>query len=175
MKQREQTYSCPSFASLLAITVLAALATASNGLAKTPPSNLGFAVSFPASAHSGPITGRVFVVIAKREEPEPRLQAGSWGDMPPLFGADVVRLKPGGAALIDGTTLGYPLSSLADIPAGDYYVQALLNVYTQCHRSDGHTLWVHLDQWEGQQFNRSPGNLYSEVEKVHLDPAAGYK
>ena len=28
-----------------------------------------------------------------------------------------------------------------------------------------------MDQWEGQQFNRSPGNLFSEVQKVHIDPA----
>ena len=27
-----------------------------------------------------------------------------------------------------------------------------------------------MDQWEGQRFNVSPGNLYSEVQKVHLDP-----
>ena len=117
----------------------------------------------------------MFVVISRQEKPEPRFQAGSWGDTPPLFGADVIQLKPGQAAWIDRTTLGYPSTSLAEVPAGDYYVQALLNVYTQCHRSDGHTLWVHLDQWEGQQFNRSPGNLYSEVEQVRLDPAAGYE
>jgi hypothetical protein len=113
------------------------------------------------------------VAISKRDNPEPRLQVGFWGDTSPLFGADVVQLKAGEAALIDGTALGYPPASLADIPPGDYYVQALINIYTQCHRSDGHVLWVHLDQWEGQQFNRSPGNLYSKVEKVHLDPAVG--
>jgi enterochelin esterase-like enzyme len=73
--------------------------------------------------------------------------------------------------VIDATTLGFPFQSMKDLPAGDYYAQALINVYTQVHRSDGHTLWVHWDQWEGQQFNRSPGNLYSEVQKIHFDPA----
>jgi hypothetical protein len=53
-------------------------------------------------------------------------------------------------------------------------VQALLNVYTQVHRKDGHVIWVHMDQWEGQQWNRSPGNLVSEVQRVRLDPAAGF-
>ena len=53
-------------------------------------------------------------------------------------------------------------------------MQALVNVYTEFHRADGHTIWAHMDQWEGQQFNKSPGNLYSEVHKIHLDPAAGY-
>jgi hypothetical protein len=160
---------------VLALAVLGALVTPSRAWTKTPVSDLRFKVSFPASTHAQPITGRVFVMISNREKPEPRLQVGFWGDTAPLFGADVVQLKPGDAAWINGTTLGYPPTSLADIPAGDYYVQALINVYTECHRSDGHTLWVHLDQWEGQQFNRSPGNLYSEVAKVHLDPAAGYE
>ena len=53
-------------------------------------------------------------------------------------------------------------------------MQALVNVYTQFHRADGHTIWAHMDQWEGQRFNRSPGNLFSAVQKVHLDSSAGY-
>ena len=175
LTQIERTHPDRFYAAVLALAVLGALVTPARAWTKTPVSDLRFKVSFPASTHAQPITGRVFVMISNRENPEPRLQAGFWGDTPPLFGADVVQLKPGDAALIDGTTLGYPPTSLADIPAGDYYVQALINVYTECHRSDGHTLWVHLDQWEGQQFNRSPGNLYSEVAKVHLDPAAGYE
>ena len=158
-----------------ALAFLGALVMPSRAWTKALASDLRFRVTFPVSTHAQPITGRVFVVISNRENPEPRLQVGFWGDASPLFGADVVGLKPGDAATIDGTTLGYPPKSLGDIPAGDYYVQALMNVYTECHRSDGHTLWVHLDQWEGQQFNRSPGNLYSEVAKVHLDPAAGYE
>jgi hypothetical protein len=32
---------------------------------------------------------------------------------------------------------------------------------------------MHDDRREGQQWNRSPGNLYSEVRQVRLDPAAG--
>jgi hypothetical protein len=33
-------------------------------------------------------------------------------------------------------------------------------------------VWVHADQWEGQHWTTSPGNLVSEVVKVHFDPAA---
>jgi Putative esterase len=133
-----------------------------------------FEVSFPASAHAGAITGRVFVVISKTDKPEPRLAAGSWGDSGPLYGADVNALAPEQAAVIDASTPGAPVRSLRDVPAGDYYVQAIMNIYTEFHRADGHTVWLHMDQWEGQHFNRSPGNLYSEMQKVHLDPAAGY-
>jgi hypothetical protein len=56
------------------------------------------------------------------------------------------------------------------VPAGDYYVQAMLEPYTKFSRADGHVIWVHNDQWEGQRFNISPGNLVSEVERVHWDP-----
>src|SRR5205823_3613251 len=30
------------------------------------------------------------------------------------------------------------------------------------------------DQWEGQRWTHSPGNLYSAVQKVHIDPGAGH-
>ena len=133
-----------------------------------------FEVSFPAAAHADAITGRVFIMIAKKETPEPRAQAGGYGDTAPIFGADVNALAAGQAAVIDGGTQGYPFRSLREIPAGDYYVQAMINIYTEFHRADGHTIWAHMDQWEGQHFSRSPGNLYSEVRRVHLDPAAGY-
>jgi hypothetical protein len=133
-----------------------------------------FEVSFPASAHAGPITGRLFVMLAKKDTPPPLQQAGGWGGQTPFFGVDVEQLQPGRAGIVDGRALGYPAMSLKEIPPGDYYVQALMNVYTQFPRSDGHTIWAHMDQWEGQHFSRSPGNLYSDVRRVHLDPANGY-
>ena len=59
------------------------------------------------------------------------------------------------------------------VPAGDYYVQAVLNIYETFHRADGRTLKLPMDQGEGQHWNRKPGNLYSEPAKVHFDPASG--
>ena len=157
----------------LALASLTLILTAA-AWSKPHPSAVKFEISFPTSVHAEPITGRVFVVLTKAKGREPRLQVGSWGDAPPLFGADVERLRPGKAAVIDAGTLGYPVQSLRGIVAGDYDVQALLNVYTEFHRPDGHTIWAHMDRWEGQQFNRSPGNLYSEVRTIHLDPEVGY-
>jgi len=52
-------------------------------------------------------------------------------------------------------------------------VQAMLETYTQFTRSDGHVIWAHNDQWEGQRFNMSPGNLLSEIQRVHWDPQSG--
>ena len=34
-------------------------------------------LSYPASAHAGPITGRAFVFIARTDKTEPRRQAGT--------------------------------------------------------------------------------------------------
>ena len=133
-----------------------------------------FEISYPNTMGPGPITGRVFVILTKSNQREPRFQAGSYGGSVPFFGVDVAALKPGENAVIDTSTLGFPSASLSALPAGDYYVQALLNVYTQVHRKDGHTIWVHMDQWEGQQWNRSAGNLISDIQSVHLDPAAGF-
>jgi hypothetical protein len=115
-------------------------------------------------------TGRLFVFFSKNATREPRLQGGSYGGSVPFFGVDVEALKPGTAATIDTKTPGYPYESIRQVPAGDYYVQALLNVYTRFSRADGHVIWVHNDQWEGQHFNSSPGNLVTEVQRVHLDP-----
>ena len=151
------------------LMLTACVCTAAAGTAETK-----FEVSFPAAVHAAAITGRTFVVVTKTDKPEPRLVAGSPGDAGPLYGVDVNGLAPGAAVVIDGNTFGAPIHSLRDVPAGDYFVQAILNVYTEFHRADGQTVWLHMDQWEGQHFNRSPGNLYSEVQKVHLDAAAGY-
>src|SRR5579862_692506 len=126
-----------------------------------------FEISFPASAHPGAITGRVYLMIASKNDPEPRLQIGRTGA--PFFGRDVEKLAPGQAAVIDATDLGSPVASLTEIPAGDYQVQAFINIYSEFKRADGHTVWMHDDQWEGQHWNRSPGNLYSVVQKITLD------
>jgi hypothetical protein len=131
-----------------------------------------FQVTFPPEAHAGSVTGRVFVMISTTDQREPRLQIGREGA--PFFGQDVVALEPGGAGIIDETAVGSPLESLSGLPAGDYFVQGMVNIYTEFRRADGHILWMHNDQWEGQAFQRSPGNLYSDVQRVRLDPEAGF-
>jgi Putative esterase len=131
-----------------------------------------FRVSIPAGVVAQPVTGRVYVMISRTDDREPRLQVGRTGI--PFFGHDVVRLTAGTSAVIDGRDLGYPVDSMTALPAGDYYVQGFVNRYSEFKRADGHTLWMHDDQWEGQQWRVSPGNLYSDVKKVHLDPRHGW-
>lgn len=137
-------------------------------------SSITFKVTLPAREPQ-PVMGRLFIIIARANDPEPRLQVGGWRSKTELIGADIDGLAPGGTATIDAVALGFPYKSVRELPAGDYYVQALFNVYTRFQRSDGHSIFAHMDQWEGQQFNKSPGNLYSEAGHFHLDPLTGYE
>jgi len=141
----------------------------SNALAKSQ-SGLKFAISFSSEIHSKDITGRVFLMISKDPGREPRLQR--YPNEVLMWGQDVHSQKPGESVVIDGEVFGFPLESIEYIPDGEYYVQGYLNVYTEFRRSDGHTLWMHNDQWEGQRWNRSPGNLYSDVKKIRIDASA---
>ena len=126
-----------------------------------------FEISVPATVRREPITGRVFVVISRDSSREPRTLVGRVGT--PLFGHDVQNLAAGTAAVVDGTEIGTPVFDMADIPAGDYWIQPVVNIYSEFKRADGRVLWLHDDQWEGQNWTRSPGNIYGAPHKVHLD------
>lgn len=130
-----------------------------------------FTLSYPAGAHAGPITGRAFLFVARTDRREPRLQSGPMRESEPFFGVDVEALAPGKTVTIGPTVPGFPVASLSQLPAGDYFVQGLLLPYTKFARSDGHTIWAHMDAGEGQRFNAAPGSLVSDVRRVHIDPA----
>jgi hypothetical protein len=48
----------------------------------------------------------------------------------------------------------------------------MINRYETFRRSDGHTVKLPPDKWEGQQWAGKPGNLYSTPVNVALDPAS---
>ena len=127
-------------------------------------SEVKFAVSIASSVKNEPVSGRVLLMLSHSERFTPS-ENGT-----PVFGINVDDLSPGEPVIIDGKVLGYPVSSIKDIPAGDYYVQAYLNVYTTFRRSDGHTVKLHMDQGEGQRWRQSPGNLFSEPKRIRFDP-----
>ncbi|MFQ5750729.1 MAG: alpha/beta hydrolase-fold protein [bacterium] len=137
-------------------------------------SGLKFEITYPLKVHPQTVTGRVYVIVSKSNEREPRLQTGfDAATGVPIWGKNIYSLKPEEAAIIDEEVSGFPLKSIHDIPPGEYYVQGFVNIYTEFKRSDGHTLWMHNDQWEGQKWNISPGNIYSDVKKVFIDPSEG--
>src|SRR6185295_14102450 len=65
---------------------------------------------------------------------------------------------------------GYPFDSLSKVPAGDYYVQALINRYETFNLKNGKSVKLPPDMGEGQQWRSKPGNFYSKPFKITIDP-----
>ena len=131
---------------------------------------LRFVISFPEHRSAEAQDGRVLLYISKNDNAEPRFQAGNGLDTQLVFGVDAEGLEPGEDAVIDAGVFGYPLESLAQIPPGDYWVQALLNRYETFHLGDGRVLKLPPDKGEGQHLERKPGNFYSAPQRMHIDP-----
>jgi enterochelin esterase-like enzyme len=125
-------------------------------------------IVFTKEARSESVTGMVYVAISRDNARSPIEQTSPTGV--PLFSRYVEVLAPGTAAAITSEDRGHPVQNLRNLPAGEYWMQPFVNVYTRFPRADGHTVWLHNDQWEGQNWKRSPGNLLGDPVKVSFDP-----
>lgn len=118
-------------------------------------SSVRFDVTIGPSLASLPKSGRLFVVLSTRSQPEPRLTIGQTGlNASPVFARDIQNFGRGVTGTIDETCAAFPIDNLARLPAGDYYVQAL------------------FDSNIDLKSLNAPGNLYSEPRKIHLNPAS---
>jgi hypothetical protein len=133
-------------------------------LAFGPKGPRTFSVSFDPALGTAPLSGRIILMLSRTNQFSPT-ENGT-----PLFGITVDDLRPGQNAVFNAGAIGYPIRSLRELPAGEYYVQAYLNIYSTFHRADGHTVKLHNDQGEGQNWRRSPGNIYAEPQKIFYDP-----
>jgi hypothetical protein len=133
-----------------------------------------FSVTFPKEASAQPLDGRLLLLLSTDPSDEPRNQIDDSPRSQMVFGLTVDGWQPEQAALMDASAWGYPIRSLKDVPPGAYTVQAVLNKYETFHRGDGKTVKLHMDQGEGQQWNRSPGNLYSKPEKITVKPGGTF-
>jgi hypothetical protein len=133
-------------------------------------------VGYAAEVYEGPLTGRLFVGLSPSADPEPRIAAYNSARQRdgrvPFFAADVTGVGPGETMVIDAGAVGYPYARLGELPPGDYWVQALVHVYTEYRRQDGHVVRAPQDQWEGQRWAFSPGNLVSTPRRIRIDPAS---
>lgn len=158
---------------VLSLSILLVMAFAPKADHAQERAKLRFEISFPTSRSAQPLTGHVVLILATTDKPEPRFQSGYTAlDAAQMFGVDVTDWAPGMPVKIDASTLGYPLDSLSQISPGDYFVQAVVNIYQTYHLANGHTVELPPDKGEGQHWNRKPGNLYSPVQKIHVDPAS---
>lgn len=134
-------------------------------------SKLKFAISFTQEMSDQAQDGRLLIMLANNNEREPRFQINEGLKAQLVFGVDVEGMQPGDKIVIDETAFGFPIKSIADIPAGTYYAQALINRYETFNLKTGHTVKLPPDRGEGQQWNRKPGNFYSTPTQVEIDPA----
>jgi len=162
-----------SFATLIAALGAAAWGTLAMRADAGAP--LRFMISFPSVRSAQPVDGRVLLFISDEGKTEPKAQSDQYraNSTRPIFGVDVDDLEPGRDVVVDDQVVGWPARSVKDIPAGEYWVQALINRYETFHRSDGHTIKMPMDQGEGQRWDSKPGNFYSKPVKMRIDPARG--
>ena len=132
-----------------------------------------FSISFTKAHGDQPIDGRLLLLLSNDSSAEPRLQIGESPRTQMVFGMDVEAMRPGQAVIVDQSAFGYPVRNLRDVPAGEYYVQAVLHRYETFHRADGHTVKLPMDRGEGQHWNLAPGNLYSSPRKILLAASSG--
>ena len=115
-----------AFASLLIVGALGAFTILQT------PDGLRFEISFPPERSAEAQDGRIVLIVSSRDGAEPRSQYRIYDPgTQPGFGIDVEGLRPGDVAVVDGSTFGFPVPSLDDLPPGDYRVQAVLNRYTR--------------------------------------------
>ena len=146
---------------LMFLPIGSTLAEPAGDVDPSPNPGLKFEVTYDETLSKRPLDGRLLLMLSVKEGREPRFQISSGAETQLIFGIDVENWMPGQKAVFDAGVFGYPLSSLSEVPAGDYRVQALLHVYETFIKSDGHTVKLPMDNGEGQHWNTSPGNIYS--------------
>ena len=118
----------------------------------SPPAGLRFEVANLLQ----PSSGRLLVILAQSDRPDPRNTIGDAGtNASIILGRDVENLGANIRAVLDNRAAAFPIQKLDELPAGDYYVQALLASNRDLKSPN------------------APGNLYSNARRFHLDPRAG--
>lgn len=98
-------------------------------------------------------TGRLIIVLSRDKTPEPRTVVTRTGlNAPCVLACDADKLKPGDRIILDQHAKICPVNQLSEVPAGDYFVQALFN--------SNH----------GSCVPNTPGDLYSDVQEIHWPP-----
>ena len=132
-------------------------------------SGLKFVVEHPKDEHGTVLKGRVLLFLSKNNTEEPRFQTSDKSSTGFVFGIDI-NSKQSSETIVDNKAFGYPVASIDQIPPGEYYAQALLHKYETFNLKTGHTVNLPMDRGEGQRWHSAPGNYYSKVKKISLDP-----
>jgi len=136
-------------------------------------SGLEFIINYPAQDRNGLVEGRVLLLLSKNNDKEPRFQISDNSGTGFVYGIDAIGEENPKGIKIDKNIFGYPIPSINDIPADEYWVQGLIHKYETFKLKTGHQVKLPMDRGEGQQWNSAPGNYYSVPKKIKLDPRVG--
>ncbi len=114
---------------------------------------LEFRLTFDRSVSAQPFTGRVYVMLFKKDVKE--LRSGpDWFQTDPFFAKDVKDWQPGQPLVLDGKSLSFPVT-MDKVPRATYSMQAVMD----------------FDRGE-RSFSTAEGNGYSRTLRRELDGAA---
>jgi len=128
-----------------------------------------FSITFDAALTETGQDGRLLLLLATHDDEAPRFLVDNSADTQLVFGLNVENWQGDTAVVIDKSAIGFPLANLGQVPAGTYYAQALLNRYKDFSLSNGKVVSLPPDRGEGQQWNRKPGNFYSDPVQIEID------
>lgn len=131
--------------------------------------DLQFIIDYPRQDKEGVVEGRVLLLLSQNDEKEPRFQISDKSTTGFVFGLDAIGKQAPEGVTIDNNIFGYPVSSLDEIPAGEYWAQGLIHKYETFDLKTGHQVKLPMDRGEGQQWHSAPGNYYSTPKKINLD------
>ncbi|MEZ4824737.1 MAG: alpha/beta hydrolase-fold protein [Bacteroidia bacterium] len=129
----------------------------------------------PADSAATLPDGRVFLLLSTSDDGEPRFQILDGASSQQVWGMDIENRPPGERIRFKPEGNGYPVATLEELPAGEYYVQGLFHRYETFHLAGGQTVKLPMDRGEGQHWNSAPGNLFSQPVKITVDPFASGK
>jgi pimeloyl-ACP methyl ester carboxylesterase len=115
------------------------------------PRPLEFQLTFDPSISREAFSGRVYVMLSKRD-PTTLVSSPNWFKPEPCFALDVKGWEPGKPLTIGANALAYP-TPLSKLEKGEYSIQAV------------------MDFGRGMSFSATPGNVWCSAGKRELDPA----
>ncbi|MEQ9404236.1 MAG: alpha/beta hydrolase-fold protein [Cyclobacteriaceae bacterium] len=146
---------------------LLALVLLCYGCQPTSP-EITFDITFDTSISEEAKDGRLLLLLSTDDSNEPRFQINDGPASQIVFGQNVEAMSASTSITFTSDHFGYPVQNINELKPGEYWVQALLHTYETFNLSTGHTVKLPMDNGEGQQWNRSPGNLYSTPVKVTI-------
>ncbi len=142
----------------------ALMLTAPSALAET------FKVSVPKGAPQAAYDGRVMVILTPDGKTEPKDQTRPDYFGAQMFGVTVDGLKAGQSTGVGQGVLGFPAEDLSQVPAGRYFVQAVLHKYDTYKLQNGKVVKLPAARGAGQNWRKEPGNLVSTPRQIDFDP-----